>query len=43
MALFKYGFKGKYVSFCESFSVKVCVYNLLRNFSALTLLWYTVV
>ena len=29
MALFKYGFKRKYVGFCENFFAKVCMYNLL--------------
>ena len=42
MALFKYGFKRKYVGFHKSFIAKVCVYNLPRNFSASKLLWYMV-
>ena len=42
MALFKYGFKRKYVGFHESFFTKVCVYNLPRNFSTSKLSWYTV-
>ena len=33
MALFKYGFKRKYEGFCESFFVKVYMYNLPINFS----------
>ena len=42
MALFKYGFKRKYVGFHENFFTKVCLYNLPRNFSASKLSWYTV-
>ena len=34
--------ESMYVGFHESFSAKVCVYDLLWNFSALKLSWYTV-
>ena len=43
MALFRYGFKRKYVGFHESFFANVYVYNLSWNFSASKLSWYTVV
>ena len=36
------GFKGKYGRFRKRFFVKVCLYNLLQNFSASKLSWYTV-
>ena len=35
--------ESTYVGFRERYFMKICVYNLLQNFSTLKLSWYTVV